>query len=475
MVTDRETLAKQALAEGRRLRDELTRRRMLELSAATAAAAWVGGNIAEARAAGEETHGPGWYTDDKLTGKVVMYTFAGQRWGLPPKAMLPTFKERFPNVEVEVVDEPVGEAYGKIQMRAASKSDAFNTQWADHNQLSALVNIGAMVDMDPWLAKDPGWTEDYFKDVPANVTVGYRSPQTPEGHTYMLASDSNAKLQYYRKDLFEKAGIKGPATTFEEAIEIAKELHAPDRDQYGFVTTARRGLFAGLELYQMVRSYGGVWFNDQWEPQFNTEIGHRAFSTLLKLMEYRHPVTINAADDEVNAVLAKGSAVFAPFEWGTSVLNNKDFTEFASVFGAAVVPKGETPESKHEPLMGGFGQYVNAFAKDQDAAFEFIKHMNSGDYTDSRIGLDYVMNTGQPARSSLLRKYADVNPYFIALADSIVVCTPAFPWIPEAFTVAEALGNDVVAVIAGEKDMETALKDIDAAQRQIMAESGYYD
>ena len=471
MGTDKETLYNQSLEHTRRLKLELSRRHMLTLMAATAAAAGVGVGPRYARS---DTRGPGWYADEKLTGEVICHSFSGQRWGLPAEGVIPTFKERFPNVEVKIVAEPVSDAYTKMQMFAASKSDSYNAAICDHNVIPAIGLIGTPTNMDEWLAEDPGWTEDYFKDVPANITIGYRVPQKPDGHTAALACDSNTKLMYYRKDKFEEAGITKIPETWDETIEIAKALHNPDKDQYGFVTTGRRGLFAGLELHQIIRSYGGVWFDENWEPQFDTEIGHKSFEVLMKLMEYSHPVTLNAADDEANAVLAKGTAVFAPMEWGTSVLQDPEFTEFAHLFGAAVVPRGETPESKHVPLMGGFGYYVNSFGKDQRAAFEYVKHLNSADYVDTRIGRDYVTAAGQPARTSLLLNYAKEQPYFKALAESIPICVPGFVWVPEAFTLADTLGNDVAAVMAGEKDIDTALKDIDAGQRQIMEDSGYY-
>ena len=145
-------------------------------------------------------------------------------------------------------------------------------------------------------------------------------------------------------------------------------------------------------------------------------------------MEYRHPITMNATDEEANSVLAKGSAVFAPMEWGTSVLQDPNFTDHHAHFRSDVVPGGETPESKQEPLMGGFGFYVNSFGDDQRAAFEWVKHMSSGDYVDTRIGEDFVNAAGQPARTSLLNKYADKQPYFDALAKSIPICTPGFVW-----------------------------------------------
>ena len=479
MPRDHDTLIKEALAGGRMLRARMTRRRMLEMSAATAATALVAGNVREARAASADSHGPGWYTDDALTGKVTCYTFSGQRWGLPPKAVVPVFKERFPNVEVEIIDEPLSEGYTKVQMRAASQSTTFNCAIADSNQWTALGNIGAMESFEPTLAADPGWTEDYFSDMPEIITNGYKLPQSPDGDTYGLSCDGNCKLHYYRKDLFEEAGITKVPETWEEAIEVAKALHRPDKDQYGFVTTARRGLFAGLELHQIMVSLGGSWFDKMeaggWNPQFNSDYGHEAFDILLRLMEYRHPVTLNAADDEVNAVLANGTAVFAPMEWGTSVLNNREFTEFWEVFGTDIVPRGSNAEGVHKPLMGGFAFYVNTWGKDQNAAFEFVKHLNSGDYTDSRIGEAYVKAAGQPARISLLTKYESEQPYFGGLKKSFPHGTAGFPWVPEAITLADLAGNEVVAVINGEKSVDDALAAIDKSNRQVMQDSGYYD
>ena len=75
MSTDRETLCRQTLAQAKSLRTGLTRRRLLQTTAALAAGAAVTSNIREARAASDDTHGPGWYTDDQLTGKVTCITF----------------------------------------------------------------------------------------------------------------------------------------------------------------------------------------------------------------------------------------------------------------------------------------------------------------------------------------------------------------------------------------------------------------
>ncbi len=472
MSTDRELLCLQTKMAARQVR--LTRRRVMQLAVGTAAATSLGSIGARA-----ETRGPGWYSDEKLTGRVRLITFTGQRWELPSRGVIPTFKERFPNVEVEIQALPFSDLFTKLQLLAASKADSFDAAWGDAGQWQALGAIGAMQNMEPWLAKDPGWWEDYINDVPESITRLYRIPSEPDGDTYGLSSDGNTKLQFYRRDLFEEAGITSVPEVWEEAIEVAKMLHRPEKDQFGFITTARRGLFAGLEFHQLLISYGGDWFDKEgeggWHPQFDNDFGFQALTTLQKLMEYRHPVTLNAADDEVNAALANGTAVYAPMEWGTTILNDPEFTEFHDVFASDLPPKGETQESRHLVLRGGHAQYINANAtSDQDAAFEYIKHLNSGDYVDSRIGADYVAAAGSPARISLLEKHLNVRPHFFGLSKALPVSRSYVPGIPEAFTLADIIGNEVVAVITGEKPIEDALRTMEKGVTQVMTDSGYY-
>jgi maltose-binding protein MalE len=234
----------------------------------------------------------------------------------------------------------------------------------------------------------------------------------------------------------------------------------------------------GFEFYQILKTLGGEAFDSMspggYHPQFNTDIGHEAMDILTRLMAYRHPVTLNAADDEANQALANGTAVFAPFEWGTSILTDSEYTEFADVFGTEIVPKGTRPGSDNKPLMGGFAYYVNTSGEDQAAAFEWIKHVNSADYTDTRIGEAFCTNTGQPTRLSLLDKYATHQPYFSGLKKSFAKGTPGLPWIPENFACFDLVGNEATAVVVGEKNQDEALKAMDEGVTQIMSDGGYY-
>lgn len=124
--------------------------------------------------------------------------------------------------------------------------------------------------------------------------------------------------------------------------------------------------------------------------------------------------------------------------------------------------------------MGGLGQMVSTWSENKQAAWEWIKHLNSGDYVDSRISQAYVDNAGQPARISLLTKFEDLRPHFVGLKKSFPVAVSFVPLIPEAFTLSDILGNEASAVIVGEKSIEDALKAMEKDVEGIMMDSGYY-
>ena len=94
MGTDRETIYKQTMEQTRQRKLQMTRRQMLQATAATAAAA--AASSLGTRAAHADTKGPGWYTDDKLTGKVTMMVSAASAGSFPRAACCRSSTSAFP-------------------------------------------------------------------------------------------------------------------------------------------------------------------------------------------------------------------------------------------------------------------------------------------------------------------------------------------------------------------------------------------
>ena len=411
MTGDIDGVYRRTMADTRRFKMEMSRRRVLQYGAAGAALV-AAGPLQSAYA--QDTHGPGWYTDDKLSGDITLYTFSGQRWALPTNGVLPLFKERFPNVNVTVTDVPISEGMTKLMLLASSGSADLDALLIDPGQIQGVFNVGAAEVLNDYLEKDKGWYDSFLGDVPSTIVNNYRIPQKAEGVHAALPFDGNAHILWYRKDIFDEAGL-GVPKNWDETLAAAKAVNKPEKDRSGFVCWARRGLYSALCFQQIYFTFGGRYWDAQekggWHLQVNNEKGKESLGILKALMEYAHPVSMNAVDDEVQTAMANGTAVFAPFNAATPILNDPQFTKFHKEWTSDQCPRTTEPHGDIS-VLAGFGMYVNAKSNNKDAAFEFVKHLCSADYTDSRIGEAFVTNFGQPVRLSLLEEYTPVASAF---------------------------------------------------------------
>ena len=228
-----------------------------------------------------------------------------------------------PNVQIEIQATPIGEMFPKIGLAMASKSDAYDIIDHDYAFFPQLIEAGHMTLVQDYLDVDEAYKEDIYGDVPEVILDLYRDKPIAEGGVlYGLPPDGNCQLMVYRRDAFEAAGISELPETWPEAIEVAKELTGGG--QYGFTATLRRGYWATHCFNTIFWSHGGEWFGNGYNepPTLNVEAGVMALETLLALMPYAAPGTLNAVDDEANALITTGSAVFAPNLWGGSVWTN---------------------------------------------------------------------------------------------------------------------------------------------------------
>ncbi len=411
------------------------------------------------------------------TTTIVSWAPAGQRWEFPQKAVLPLFQQKFPNIKVEITAEPIADMLPKTAVAMSAKSDRYDLIHEDYNLVPQFLAQGALEPIDHYLDKDAAFKQDILADVPESVMDLYRDKPAKEGgKLYGLPPDSNCQLQFYRVDVLEKAGVKQPATTWDDALAISKEITSNGKRKV-VGTTLKRGLWAGGVFITLLRSYGGDWFDKMgpggWHVTLDTEEGHKAMDMLQKLMPYMEPNSLNAADDEANTAMLNGTWEFAPVEWGGSTMNDPKFTKFATEWKVDVVPKGTGAKARFGPHMGGLGLIMPVFSHHKDEAWEFMKFCNYGNKQDPAVAKAWVENTGQPARTSLLREYTTIRPYFSGLMKSLPHAIRYIP-IPESNTLYETVGTEVSAVITGGKGPDQGLKDMQSKATAIMTKGGYY-
>ncbi|MDA5282521.1 sugar ABC transporter substrate-binding protein [Streptomyces sp. Isolate_45] len=185
----------------------LSRRRALRAGATLTAATLCATLLAACGSSGDSTAA----AED---GKPVSLTFWG--WAKGTKEVVDAFNASHPNTRVAFEEIPAGNAggYAKLSnaVKAGNAPDVFNVEYP---QLPDFVSQGAV--------------QDISKLVGADLKAKYL-PQATEltsfgGRTWALPLDSAPQAFYYRKDLFEKAGITVPKT-WEEFRTAAQKLKA---------------------------------------------------------------------------------------------------------------------------------------------------------------------------------------------------------------------------------------------------------
>ena len=435
------------------LRNAVSRRDMLKSSLGGAAGLALAGGVTSASAA-QKT--------------LTSLTYSGQRWGAVQDGMKAGFTQAT-GIEPKLVTFPISQGYARILTALGVGSADYDVIDLDYGVLAQVAD--KLTPLDDFLAKDAAYKSDYDGAVPQSVRNLYRfdGSHLGAGPTYGIAHDANTQLGFYRSDVFEKAGIKSPPETWNDALDVAKELtiNTSSGKQYGFSTNGKRGLFSSTLFGQVLFSYGGNWLDANNRPTLLDPKAGDALEMIRKLMQYADPSTINAGDNETIAAMASGVAVYAPNAWGNNAFTNPKLNKLAEVTKAVVVPRGPGSEGVHAPLMGGFGFVIPAASRNKEAAWEYIKYM-----TSKQNMKQYVDLSGQPARVDALDDYASTAPMFTALASSLPTGVAQPGWLADEGGFYQALGTQVALVMTGQQSVTASLKQAQEDCTNVLKRSG---
>ncbi|MGY3365002.1 hypothetical protein ACVWZL_002127 [Bradyrhizobium sp. GM2.4] len=144
--------------------------------------------------------------------------------------------------------------------------------WAKKGWLVPLANLGADYDVADLLPK--------IKDA---VSV--------DGKLYAAPFYGESSMVMYRTDLFDKAGLKMPESpTWDFVVDAAKKLTDKSAGVYGICLRGKAGWGENMAfLSAMANSYGARWFDEKWQPQFNTPEWKATLTTYVDLMKQARP------------------------------------------------------------------------------------------------------------------------------------------------------------------------------------------
>lgn len=178
------------------------------------------------------------------------------------KGQLAEFEKANPDIKVEVVSLPWGEAFEKFlsMVQAGETPDLVEMpeRW-----MGLYANNGQLEDLGP-----------YMKDWPEAATLGDRARQfgsTVKNTQYMIPYGYYINAMFYNKKLFAEAGLSGPPATMEEFAQAAEKISALGNGKTGYCLRGGPGAFGSIQ--QFMNNMGGKagYFNEDGTSTFNEE------------------------------------------------------------------------------------------------------------------------------------------------------------------------------------------------------------
>jgi multiple sugar transport system substrate-binding protein len=125
------------------------------------------------------------------------------------------FKKANPDVDLKV--SYVGEEAYKVQMSGWLATDPPDVlSWHNGERMAYFAKRGLLADLTPDWQKN-GWNQNY---------ASVKSSSTYAGKQYSVPLGTDAYGFFYRKDLFQKAGIASEPTTWAQLLDDCKKLKA---------------------------------------------------------------------------------------------------------------------------------------------------------------------------------------------------------------------------------------------------------
>ncbi|WP_283130751.1 extracellular solute-binding protein [Enterovibrio norvegicus] len=325
--------------------------------------------------------------------------------------------------------------------------------------------------MNPKLA-DPSYdADDLIDGYVQNVGVaggakGYLPG--PTGALFGIPFGSETSVLGYRKDIFDKHGIKVPET-YEELLETSCKIQDLEPDMVGLASRGKSGHQTSHAFLLHLAPLGGRVFDENWKPTLNSPEAIQAGNALKTILECGPEGGTSFGLSEAKNAFLQGKA--AMYLDTTVVAGEVDDPQKSKVVGKVAWAK-HPMGVKHASQTGGFGIAIPKNAQNKEAAFLLMQWLTSKE-TDKKIALA----GGNPSRfsthqdSDVIAKFPQMEIFGEALKDADPDWRPIIPVWGQINT---ELGTNLSKAMTGEITVEEALNKTNKTAEKIMDKAGYY-
>ena len=306
---------------------------------------------------------------------------------------------------------------------------------------------------------------------------------------YSIPFYGESSSLFYRKDLFEKAGIEMPERpTWDQVTGFAKKLHDPGNKMNGITLRGLPGWGANMAPFDtFINTYGGRWYDENWEPQLDSPEVKAAIESYSNLARNyaQSGITSDNFPECLTLFTSGKAAMWYDATVAGGLVSDPENSEVADKVGFTHAPTTVTPNGANWLWAWSLG--IEKASKNKEAAFEFLKWSTNKDYIETvgeKLGWERVPPGTR--RSTYKdtpygkKPWTDVELKSIETADPENPTKDPVPYtgiqyvgIPEFQQLGDSVGRTLASVLTGDISPEEMQK---KAQKQALdvAKEGKY-
>lgn len=365
------------------------------------------------------------------------------------------------------------------------------TDIATHSGLYDILTVGSyevpLWAKQGWLKPLDNLGQDYdYADLIPTVRKGL----SYDGKLYAVPFYAESSFTLYRTDLFKAAGLTMPEhPTYNQIAQFAAKLTDKAKGIYGICLRGKPGWGENMAyLGTLINTYGGEWFNMQWQPQLNTAPWKNAITFYVNLMQkYGPPGAAANGFNENQALFQQGKcAIWVDATSAAGRVYDPSQSKVANVTGFVAAPVAVTP--KGSAWFWAWSLAIPKTTKHYAVAESFVKWATSKDYIKLVGQADGWVAVPPGTRESTYQipQYLAAAPFAKTVEESIESADVSdatlnkvpysgiqYVQIPEFQVIGTEVGQQIAAALVGTETVDQALNNSQALVTRIMTRAGY--
>lgn len=348
--------------------------------------------------------------------------------------VLPLFKEKYPNIEVESLRQEVSQFNQLI-------TTSFGTHQTPDIARVDLTNVASYAKQGGIIALD---NMEGFAEVKSKLLEGPLATNLYNGKYYGLPLDTNTKAAVVNMKVMKKLGLNEPPKTIEEFINISKKM-SPGK------YTISVSSVGDWDIYPYFWLFGGALTDDQFTKATGYMDSPQSIAALQKILDLHNEkvLTVKDIDGTADAWDGIGKGEYAMFYDGPWF-----FAVFSDWKDKEIVPAPiPTFNGQNTSVVGGEDIVIFKDSKNPKEAFEFMKFLLSDE-----VQMLMVSKGQMPVlKSAIDKEQIKKSPVLSVYQKQLETAKARIP-SPQSSAISQIWGDAVTSALKGQATAEQALK-----------------